>query len=92
MMPVKLFQRMTTEQEAMAKAAVEGDVAAYEKAEAAQQELFEKWFRQFSHDQAVEWDAVCARLDAWVAREVLERGRRESARRNIIGMKGERYV
>lgn len=71
MMPRKLFQRMTDEQEAMAKAFVEDDIAAYEKAEAEQQKLFGAWFTQFSSDQAREWSAVCARLDDWVSHNLV---------------------
>ena len=75
MMPRKLFQRMTDEQEAMAKAFLEGNQDAYEKAEAEQEKLMGAWYNKMDADQRTEWSAVCARLDAFVVGELEKRER-----------------
>jgi hypothetical protein len=71
MMPRKLFQRMTDEQEAMAKAFVEGDLPTYQKAESEQEKLMDAWYNKLSSEQRQEWRARCERLDIWVSKGVL---------------------
>lgn len=73
MMPRKLFQRLTDEQEAMAKAAVEGNREAYEKAEAEQIKLYEILCHDASTEQLQEWSLVFQRLDAWVSSHLTRR-------------------